>query len=356
MKIKRTLAEKSRISEVDFEQLEFGRIFSDHMFEMVWSDGKWQDPAIKPYGPISFTPALNVFHYGQSIFEGMKGYYVDENTLHLFRPADHHARMNRSSERMCIPKTDYPLFLEAIEELLKLDGGWVPRKHGQALYIRPHVFAAEEYLAARSSSIFRFYIITSPVGNYYREGGNPVALTTTDKFVRAVPGGTGEAKASGNYAASFYPAQQAQSEGYTQVLWLDAKEHRFIEEVGTMNIFFLIDGTLVTPALSGSVLNGITRRSVLQLAQSWGMEVLERRIPIDEVMSAGKDGSLQEAFGSGTAAVISPVGRIHHKGETLTISGNRPGPFSEKMYRAITGIQYGKADDPFGWTHKVDLS
>ncbi len=355
MSIKISPIDKSRISTVDFDKLDFGRTFSDHMFEMIWQDGQWQRPKIIPYGPISFTPALQSLHYGQSVFEGMKAYYADEETIHLFRPEDHHQRLNNSSKRICVPETDYNTFINGIEELLRLDADWVPRKRGQALYIRPIAFASEEYLAAKASDNYHFYIITSPVAAYYKEGFNPVSLTTADGYVRAVKGGTGEAKTAGNYAASFLPARQAVEKGYTQVLWLDAIEKKYVEEVGTMNIFFLIDGTLVTPELSGSVLNGITRRSVIELAKDQGIPLEERRITIDEVFEAGKSGKLEEVFGSGTAAVISPVRLIHHNGKKLEIGDGSVGPLAKKMFDTITGIQYGEIEDTFGWIHPVKV-
>ncbi len=347
--------ESSRVSQTDFDNLEFGRVFSDHMFEMEYRDGEWQNPKIIPYGPISFTPALNVFHYGQAVFEGMKAYFVDEETIHLFRPRDHHNRLNFSCRRICIPETGYDQFIQALETLLRLDARWVPEKKGRSLYVRPVIFASEEYLAAKASRFYRFYIITSPVGAYYSEGFNPVSLTTSGKYVRAVRGGTGEVKTAGNYAASFLPAQKAQEEGFTQVLWLDAVEGRYVEEVGTMNIFFKIDDKLVTPKLSGSVLNGITRRSVIELANHEGIPIEERRISIDEVMEAGREDRLEEVFGSGTAAVISPVDRIHHEGEVIDIGQGTIGPIAKKMFDTITGIQYGELDDPFGWTHPVKV-
>lgn len=355
MNIKTKPVEKSRISDVDFDRLDFGRIFSDHMFEMIWKDGHWQEPEIKPFGPISFTPALNVLHYGQSVFEGMKAYYVDEETLHLFRPEDHHKRLNSSCNRICIPETGYETFISGLEKLLSLDAAWVPRKKGCALYVRPLIFASEEYIAAVESGRYHFYVITSPVAGYYDEGFNPVTLTTADGFVRAVKGGTGEVKTAGNYAASFLPARRARENGYTQVLWLDANENRYVEEVGTMNIFFLIGGTLITPRLSGSVLNGITRRSVIELARQQDIPVEERRITIDEVFDAGSSGELEEAFGSGTAAVISPVKQIHHRGETVKIGDGNIGPLAKKMFDTITGIQYGDIEDTFGWTHPVKV-
>ncbi|MCH2450124.1 MAG: branched-chain amino acid aminotransferase [Gracilimonas sp.] len=347
--------EQSRIHEVDFNNLVFGRKFSDHMFEMEFQDDKWGNPVIKPYAPFKMTPATNVLHYGQAVFEGMKAYYVDENTVHIFRPKAHHERFNNSCRRMCIPETEYEIFIEALETLIKLDHQWIPRRSGTALYIRPFIFASDDLLAARASDTFTYQIITSPVGAYYTEGFNPVSLTTTDEYVRAVKGGTGEAKAAGNYAGSFLPAKKAKAAGYTQVLWLDAKEHKYIEEVGTMNIHFLIGDTLVTPALTGSILPGVTRRSVIALAKEWGLNVEERRITIDEVFEAHDSGELKEIFGSGTAAVVSPVGLIHHKGKKIELDREKPGEFAQKCFDKITDIQYGRAEDKFGWVHKVSI-
>ncbi len=348
-------AETSRIQEMDFENLVFGRNFSDHMFVMEYVDGNWKKAEIKPFGPIQITPALNTLHYGQAIFEGMKAFYVDEQTINIFRPKEHHTRFNNTARRMCVPETDYETFISALEELIKLDHRWVPKKQGTALYIRPFIFASDDLLAARSSTKFSYYIITSPVGAYYAEGFNPVKLTTTDEFVRAVEGGTGEAKTAGNYAASFLPAQKAQEEGYTQVLWLDARERKYIEEVGTMNIHFLIGDKLVSPGLYGSILPGVTRRSVLALAKEWGLDVEERRVTIDEIFDAHKNGTLKEVFGSGTAAVISPVGLIHHKGQTIEIGENKIGPLAKRLFDEITDIQYGRKEDTHGWVHSVTV-
>lgn len=345
----------SRISEVDFSNLQFGRLFGDHMFEMVFENGAWGEPMVKPYGTIEIEPAMNVFHYGQAVFEGMKAFYVDDKTINIFRPDEHHARFNRSCRRMCIPETDYETFISALETLIKLDKKWVPQSAGTAMYIRPFIFASENYLAARISSRYSYYIITSPVGAYYAEGFNPVSLTTPNGFVRAVKGGTGEAKTSGNYAASFLPAREANQKGYTQVLWLDAHHNEFIEEVGTMNIHFLIDDTLVTPELSGSVLPGITRKSVTALAEEWGLKVEERKISISEVFEASKNGSLKEVFGSGTAAVISPVGLIEHNGEKIEIGTGKIGDFAKRLFDEITGIQYGRIEDRHGWVHSVKV-
>ena len=355
MNIQITKTDNSRISKIDFDNLVFGKEFSDHMINMDYKNGSWGTPEIKPYGEISFHPSMHVLHYGQSVFEGMKAYYVDDETINLFRLDDHHKRISNSSHRMCIPEMDKSTFIKSLEELIKLDHKWVPKTFGHALYLRPFVFANQEYIAAKAAEEYKFMTITSPVAAYYKEGFNPVSLTTSKKFVRAVKGGTGEAKAAGNYGGSFLPAQKAQKDGYTQVLWLDAQENKFVEEVGTMNIFFLIDDKLITPKLAGTVLPGITRRSVIAVAKDWGVDVEERPITIDEVYDAYDNGSLQEVFGSGTAAVISPVGLIHHEGKILELDRENIGPFAKKMYDEITGIQYGKIDDRFGWTHPVKV-
>jgi branched-chain amino acid aminotransferase len=350
-----TKTQNSRLSSVDFDNLEFGRMFSDHMIDMTYRDGSWQKPQIKPYAPISFNPSMHALHYGQAVFEGMKAYYVDDNTINLFRLDDHHQRISNSSQRMCIPSMDKETFTESLKELIRLDHKWVPKTQGHALYIRPFIFASEEYIAARAAKEYRYLVITSPVAAYYSEGFNPVSLTTTKDYVRAVKGGTGEAKAAGNYGGSFLPAQKAKESGFTQVLWLDAKEHKYVEEVGTMNIFFKIDGKLITPKLGGTVLPGITRRSVIALAKEWDVDVEERRISIDEVFEAHDNGSLEEIFGSGTAAVISPVGLIHHDGKEIELDREKIGPFAKKMYDTITGIQYGNIEDSHGWIHPVKV-
>lgn len=353
--MKITKAEQSRLSEINFETLEFGRIFSDHMFQVTWRDGSWQEPEILPYGPISFHPSMMALHYGQAIFEGMKSYYAGESSIHLFRPADHHERLNNSARRLCMPEMDRSLFIGALEELMKLDYGWVPKKMGQALYIRPVMFASEEYLAAKVSAEYKFIIITSPVAAYYSEGFNPVSLTTSEEYVRAVRGGTGEAKAAGNYGGSFLPARNASEKGFTQVLWLDAIERKYVEEVGTMNIFFLIGDTLITPKLEGTVLPGITRRSVITLAKEWGVNTEERKISMDEVFEAAEEGTLREVFGAGTAAVIAPVGRIHHNGREITLDQENIGPFAKKVFDTITDLQYGNTTDSYGWVHPVTV-
>lgn len=343
----------SRLPEADLDNPGFGRIFSDHMFEMEYRDGQWNTPRIKPYGTIEVQPALNVFHYGQSVFEGTKAYYVGDDTVNLFRPEKNIERMARSCERLCIPPIDPDLFMEAIEQLIKLDYKWIPKKEGNALYIRPFACAFEPVIAASSANIFRFYIITSPVGSYYSK---PVSLVAEKEYVRAAKGGTGETKTAGNYAGSLYPVQKAKEKGYDQVLWLDAHEHKYIEEVGTMNIFFLIDDVLVTPKLSGTILPGITRNSVITLAKHWDIPVEERAVPIEEIMEAGEKGTLQEVFGTGTAAVISPVKAISYKDQAVTIHEEGRGPLGQRLYDEIYGMQTGKREDPFGWIHPVDVS
>lgn len=343
---------ESRINQVDLDNPGFGRIFSDHMLEVTYENDAWQDPTIKPYGPVEITPALNTLHYGQSVFEGMKAYYVDEGTINLFRPEKNYRRMVKSCERLCIPPVPEKAFIAGIEKLIKLDHKWVPRTEGNTLYIRPFACAWDEVIAAKASEKYRFYIITSPVGSYYQR---PVKLITSENYVRAVKGGVGDAKTAGNYAASLYPARKAQKMGFDQVLWLDAKEHKYVEEVGTMNIFFIIDGVLITAPLGGTILPGVTRNSVIKLAESWNMPVEERRLSIDEVMQAAEDGTLDEVFGAGTAAVISPVEAIRHDGKLVTVHEEQRGPVGQKLYDTITDIQRGKIEDPFGWVRSIKV-
>lgn len=344
---------ESRLDKVNLDDPGFGRVFSDHMLEMEYANQQWQQPEIKPFGTVEVTPALNVFHYAQSVFEGMKAYFVDEETVHLFRPEKNYQRMVRSCERLCIPTIDKEIFIQGITELIKLDHNWIPEEEGNSLYIRPFACAFEQVISARVSDKYRFYIITSPVGSYY---DRPVKLTTSQKYVRAVKGGVGSAKAAGNYAASMFPAKKAQQNGFDQVLWLDAFEHKYIEEVGTMNIFFVIDGVLITPELTGTILPGITRDSIIQLAEYWDMSVEERPLSIDEVMEAGDNGSLEEVFGAGTAAVVAPVAEVHHDGHSVTLDvEDGRGPVGQKLYDTIVGIQGGTIEDPFGWITSIKV-
>jgi branched-chain amino acid aminotransferase len=346
---------KTRKELPDDSKLGFGQVFSDHMFNMDYNPEQgWHDARIEPYAPIVMDPATMVLHYGQAIFEGLKGYRASNGKIQLFRPERNMARFNRSARLVCIPEIDEAFVLHALKKLISIDKEWVPKAPETSLYIRPTIVAMDRCLGVRPSDTYRLFIILSPVGAYYPEGFNPVKIWVTDKYVRAVRGGLGEAKTPANYAASLYGAEEANKAGYAQVLWLDAVEQRYIEEVGTMNILFVINEELVTPRLGGSILHGITRDSILTVARHWNIPVAERPITIDEVMAAHKDGSLQEIFGSGTAAVISPVSHLAWRDQVLTVGDGTVGPMAQRFYETITDIQYGRAEDPFGWIVPVD--
>lgn len=343
----------SRVEQVDLNNPGFGDIFSDHMFSLEYRDGSWQNARIMPFEEMTFSPAMATIHYGQTVFEGMKAFRGKNDTIQIFRLEEHLERLNRSCRRMCIPEVDTRLLEKAMKKLITVDSVWVPEKHGNALYIRPVIFATDACLGVKPSQTYRLLILTSPVGAYYKEGFNPVRLTTTDEYIRAAKGGSGYIKTACNYGPTLLPAQKAKEEGYTQIIWLDAKEHKYIEEVGTMNIFFMIDGELHTPALGGSILGGITRDSVITLAGDWDIPVHERSIAIDEIFEAYRGGTLEEVFGTGTAAVISPVGSIHHEGETVVTDEKRIGPFARKLFDTITGIQYSKKEDIHHWMSTI---
>ena len=353
--IKIELTSNSRINEVNFDDPGFGTNFSDHMLEITYGDGQWQQPVIKEFGNLELAPSLSTLHYGQSVFEGLKAFYAGEGEINIFRLDDHYQRFVNSCERLCIPAPDFQTFSEGIKKLIQLDYQWVPKKTGQALYIRPLVFASDKILSVRVSETYTFLIMTSPVGAYYSEGFNPVSLMTTKNYVRAVEGGSGEAKTAANYATSLLPAKKAKENGFTQVLWLDAHEHRYVEEVGTMNIFFVIDDVLITPKLGGTILPGITRRSIIQLAKDRDIQVEERSITIDEVFEASEAGTLQEVFGSGTAAVVSPVGKIQHGDRSIVINDGKVGPRVRRFFDSITDIQYGRDEDKHGWITQVKI-
>jgi len=338
----------------DESNLGFGTIFTDHMFNMDYSPEKgWHNPRIEPYGSLDMDPSIMVLHYGQGVFEGLKAYRTESGDIQLFRPKQNFKRMNRSSKIICIPEIDESFALEALKELINVEKNWVPSVPGTSLYIRPTIIATDPYIGVRASFTYRFFIIMSPVGAYYAEGFNPVKILVTKEHVRAVRGGVGEAKTPGNYAASLYAGEKAHKEGYTQVLWLDGIEQKYIEEVGAMNIFFLLDDELITPMLSGSILPGITRDSVIALAKSWDVKVSERKISIDEVIAAQESGKLQEIFGSGTAAVISPVGELKFGEKVITIGNGGVGPMANKLFNSLQNIQYGNAKDLFGWVEPV---
>ncbi|MCW7754973.1 branched-chain amino acid aminotransferase [Desulfobotulus sp. H1] len=353
MKVSFTSTQTPKTKPED-SQLSFGTQFTDHMFLMDYNREKgWHDSRIVPYGNFSLPPSTTVLHYGQAIFEGLKAYRCPDDTIQLFRARDNFNRFNRSAKRMCIPEIDTDTVLEHLKDLIRTDREWVPSSRGTSLYIRPAIIATDPYLGIRASHTYRFFIILSPVGAYYPEGFNPVKIWVTSDYVRAVPGGVGEAKTAGNYAASLYASEEAQREGYTQVLWLDGKEHRYVEEVGSMNIFFVINNTIVTPALNGSILSGITRDTVIQMAKKQGIAVSEKRISMNEICDAHEKGWLSEAFGSGTAAVISPVGTIRYEDRVLTIQKGTAGPVASMLFDEITAIQYGEKKDPFQWTEKI---
>jgi len=340
---------------VDESNLGFGDITTDHMFAMDYDEGRgWHDSRIIPYGNLSLDPAAMILHYGQEIFEGLKAYRGKDGRLYLFRPEANFKRMNRSAARLCMPQLEIPDALEALRRLVLLDQEWVPRSPGTSLYIRPNMLATEPHLGVRPSKSYIFYIIIGPVGAYYKEGLNPVKIWVEDKYIRAAVGGIGEAKTSGNYAASLLAAEEAKERGFTQVLWLDAVHRKYVEEVGTMNMFFVIGDEVLTAPLNGSILPGITRDSVLHILKDWGVKVSERALAIDEVLEAAESGALKEAFGAGTAAVISPVGQLTYKGKDYVIAGGKMGELSQRLYNEIVAIQYAEKEDPYGWRTPVE--
>lgn len=335
-------------------KLGFGKIFTDHMFVMDYTRGKgWHDARIVPYQDITLSPSSMVFHYGQEMFEGLKAYKGEDGKAYLFRPDMNAKRANASNERLCIPQIPEEDFVQAIRELVKVDEDWIPTEPGTSLYVRPFVIATEPFLGVDVSETFMFIVILSPSGAYYENGLEPVGIWIEDDYVRAVRGGMGFAKTGGNYAASLAAQVKAHDDGYSQVLWLDGVERKYIEEVGAMNIFFKIDGKIVTPMLNGSILPGITRNSVIQLCKDMGYEVEERKVSVDELLEAQKAGKLEEVFGSGTAAVISPVGKLRYKDDVMTIGDGTIGELSQKLYDTVTGIQLGKLEDKFGWRVEI---
>lgn len=357
MEIKITQVEPDKLKKKpdDAENLVFGNIFTDHMFVVDYEEGRgWYDPRIVPYGSFSIDPAAMAIHYGQEIFEGLKAYRGKDDGIYLFRPQENIKRFNRSATRVCMPNVDEDLFMEGMKQLILLEKDWIPRNQGTSLYIRPAMLATEPHLGVRPSKNYIFFIIVCPVGAYYKEGLNPVKIYVEDKYVRAAVGGTGDSKTAGNYAASLLAAEEAKEKGFTQVLWLDAAKRKYVEEVGTMNMFFVMDGEVITAPLTGSVLPGITRDSVLNLVKDWNIKISERSLSIDDVIDGAKSGKLTEAFGTGTAAVISPVGQITYKGEDHIVAGGKMGEISQRLYDEIVAIQYSEKDDPYGWRVKIN--
>ena len=335
--------------------LGFGRYFTDHMFIMDYNIGEgWHDARIVPYGPIALDPSAMVFHYAQELFEGLKAYRCSDGHIQLFRPDKNIERMNNTCRRMCVPEVPMEDALQAIKTLVEYEKDWVPHSEGTSLYIRPFIIATEPQLGVHPSKTYQFIIILSPVGSYYAGGLNPVKIMIERKYVRCVKGGTGEAKVGGNYAASLLGQKEAEEKGYAQVLWLDGIERKYIDEVGAMNVFFVIDGKIITPSLAdGNILPGVTRRSCIELLKKWGYTVEERKLSIDEVKEAHAKGLLTESFGTGTAAVISPVGEYIDGDEHLVINDSKIGPVAQFLYDELTGIQWGKKEDKNGWIVKV---
>ena len=339
----------------DFSKLGFGKFFTDHMFVMDYdSKNGWHDARIVPFDYIPIHPASTVLHYGAEIFEGMKAYKTKDG-YQMFRPTENLKRLNNSAERLCLPTIDEELFLKGLTELINLDYQWIPDYTGTSLYIRPFMFGNDESLGVHAVDRATFVIILSPVGNYYAEGLNPVKISIENQDVRAVRGGTGYAKCGGNYAASLRAGKRAAEKGFSQVLWLDGVEQKYVEEVGSMNVMFKIDGEIVTPKLTGSVLPGITRKSCIEILRNWGYNVTERLVSVDEIVKAAKDGKLEEAWGTGTAAVVSPIGHLFYDGVDYTVSDNKIGELTQKLYDELTGIQWGKREDKYGWVYKVKI-
>ncbi len=349
------LAKTRKAKPTDASKLGFGNYFTDHMFMMNYDAGQgWHDARIVPYGPLSLDPAAMCLHYGQEVFEGMKAYRAPDGRVLLFRPDRNMARLNLSNERLCIPAIDEEFAVEAVKKLVSIEKDWIPDAPDTSLYIRPFIISVDPHVGVHPAEHLIFMVILSPVGCYYPEGLNPVKIYVERQYVRAVKGGTGFAKTAGNYASSLKAQEVAASQGYTQVLWLDGVERKYIEEVGTMNVFFKIGGKVITPALQGSILGGITRMSCIEMLKSWGVEVEERPLALQEVVDAAANGTLEEAFGTGTAAVISPIGSLKVDDQVISINNGEIGEVAQKLYDSLTDLQNGRTADPFGWTVAVD--
>lgn len=341
--------EKSRINEVDFDNLTFGKDFSDHMFECDYINGEWVNPTIRPYGPLTISPAAKVFHYGQAVFEGMKAYKDTNGKVFLFRPEQNHARINKSAKRMAIPEFPKDIFFEALHKLIDLDRDWVKSGNGNSLYIRPFVMATQEGVSASPSDQYKFMILLSPVNVYYT---GDVKVVVAEEYSRSANGGVGAAKAAGNYGAQFYPTNLAREKGFQQVIWTDANEHKYLEEAGTMNVFFRINDTLYTAPIGDRILDGITRKSIIALAKKDNIAVEERPILVSEIVEASKNGTLKEIFGAGTAAVVSPVSTFSYKDVVYELPPTSGG-YATKFKKELTDIQYNVSEDPFGWRYEV---
>ena len=336
------------------QKLGFGCVFTDHMLVMQWDRGQgWHDAKIVPFGPISISPASTVLHYAQETFEGMKAYRAEDGRILLFRPEENFKRLNLSNERLCIPELDVDFCVESLKELVMLDKDWIPADPGASLYIRPMVIGNESRLGVKEADSYLYMVLLSPSGAYYESGLKPVPIYVEEEYVRAVRGGTGFAKTGGNYASSMLAQEIAHKKGYSQVLWLDGVEKKYVGEVGAMNIFFVIDGEVITPELDGSILSGITRKSMIEILRNKGYKVTERKIAIQEVADAYDAGKLNEVFGTGTAAVISPVGKLEWGDKVMIINNGEIGPISSYAYKTLTDIQWGRAKDPYGWSIEI---
>ena len=344
------LVSQSRLDEVDFDNLPFGRVFSDHMFIMEYKDGRWCKAKIEGYRALSIMPAMSVLHYGQAIFEGMKAYRNDQGEVLLFRPEQNARRLNESARRMCMPDVPESMFLDGLKKLIDLDREWVPKQEGSSLYIRPFMVATDEYVGIRPSDSYAFIIFTCPVNSYYTE---PLHVKIEEEYTRAAQGGTGYAKAAGNYAASLYPAKMAQEQGFRQLIWTDAIEHKYIEESGTMNVCFVIGNKFITPKSSDTILAGITRDSVTKIARDWEFEIEERKVTVQEVIDALKNNTLIEAFGAGTAATIAQIESITFRGQKFELPTKEHRNFSNKVYAYLDDLKNGRVDDPYGWTTRL---
>lgn len=343
---------KSRISETDFNNLEFGKYISDHMFVAAYDAGKWQEPKIVPFGEMQMTPAILALHYGQSVFEGLKAFKNNNGDISIFRPQKHSSRLNKSLERMCMPLISEEMFLQSLHALLEVDQEWIPTSEGASLYIRPLVFATESRFGVKISDQYLFVVMTSPVGAYFSK---PLRVKIEETFVRAAEGGTGYAKCAGNYGGAFYPTQLARQQGFDQVLWTDAKEHKYIDEAGVMNVMFVLDGKLVTPKLSTAILDGVTRDSIVKLAPSLGINVEERPVSVAEVVEGFASGKLTEAFGAGTAAVVSPIATITVSGKDYHLPAAGPESFQQRVKQKLNNIRMGVEPDTFGWNYVINL-
>ena len=340
----------SRLSEVDFDHLAFGRSFADHMLVAEYADGAWKSVTIQPYGPLSYQPAMMSIHYGQAIFEGMKAYRSKKGEVLVFRPEENMKRFNKSAVRMCMPEVPEEIFLGGLKQLIQLDNAWVPEKEGCSLYIRPFMFATDEYVGVSPSTTYKFIIFNCPVGSYYTK---PLRVRVETEFIRAAKGGVGFAKNAGNYGGSLYPTVQANKDGYDQIIWTDAATHQYVEEAGTMNLMFIIHGALVTAPTGDTILDGVTRKSVIQIAKDWGVEVQERLLSVKELVEGISSGAVTEAFGAGTAAVIAPIQTIGFEGKDYELPARKDADFSAKVFHEISQIRLGEIADTRGWIYKI---